>query len=152
MSTLAQVFAYGALGSRAAAAAGNTNYYYWATDTKQLFQSNGAAWVQVAAATGQLQVLVDGATVNWDMSLGNGIVTLAGNRTIAAPTNLPVGMVSLRIVQDATGSRTLTWNALFKWVGGTAPTLTTTAAHYDVLTFYCDGTNLYQQSVALDVH
>jgi len=91
------------------------------------------------------QTLTDGATVTWDVSLGAmGVLTLGGNRTMAAPTNLRSGEAyALRVIQDATGSRTLTWNAVFKWPGGTAPTLTTTAAAIDILSFLSDGTNLY---------
>ena len=89
--------------------------------------------------------LTDGATINWDASVNQVCkVTLAGNRTMAAPTNLvDGGTYALRVIQDATGSRTITWNAIFKWPGGTAPTLTTSANAVDVLTFVSDGTNLY---------
>lgn len=43
---------------------------------------------------------------------------------------------TLVLEQDATGSRTVTWPASVKWAGGVAPTLTTTAARFDVLTFF----------------
>jgi uncharacterized protein (DUF2141 family) len=90
------------------------------------------------------QTLTDGATISWDTSLGRvATVTLAGNRTIAAPTNLKVGTYILNIIQDATGSRTMTWNAVFKWTAGVAPPLTTTAAARDIFSFFSDGTNLY---------
>ena len=90
------------------------------------------------------QTLTDGATISWDVSLGAvATVTLGGNRTIAAPTNLKVGTYILHVVQDATGSRTLTWNAVFKWPAAVAPTLTTTGSRRDIISFVCDGTNLY---------
>lgn len=90
------------------------------------------------------QTLTDAATINWNIALGQiATVTLAGNRTVAAPTNLTVGTYILHIIQDATGSRTLTWNAVFKWALATAPVLTTTAARHDIISFICDGTNLY---------
>lgn len=91
------------------------------------------------------QTLTDEATINWDMNSGSvAKVTLAGNRTMAAPTNLKDGgTYILRAIQDATGSRTITWNAVFKWAGGTAPTLSTGANSIDVFTFVSDGTNLY---------
>jgi len=47
------------------------------------------------------------------------------------------------VVQDATGSRTLTWNSVFKWPAGVAPVLTTTANARDVFSFISDGNNLY---------
>lgn len=90
------------------------------------------------------QTVTDAATVNWNCDSGGiGTVTLAGNRTIAAPTNLKKGTYILHVKQDATGSRTVTWNAVFKWPGGTAPTLSTAASAHDIITFVCDGTNLY---------
>lgn len=91
--------------------------------------------------------LTDGATINWDLALAQvAKVTLAGNRTMAAPTNLVNGgFYSLAVIQDATGSRTMTWNSVFKFTAGTAPTLTTTASGRDYFTFRSDGTNLYEQ-------
>jgi len=90
------------------------------------------------------QTLTDGVTINWDVSLGAvATVTLGGDRTIAAPTNLKVGTYLLHVIQDATGSRTLTWNAVFKWPAAVAPTLTTTGSRRDIISFVCDGTNLY---------
>ena len=89
--------------------------------------------------------LSDGATINWDASSNQvASVTLGGNRTMAAPTNLvDGGTYILHVIQDGTGSRTLTWNSVFKWSGGTAPTLTTTASARDIISFISDGTNLY---------
>jgi len=92
------------------------------------------------------QTLTDAATIAWDVSLGQiATVTLtAAGRTMGAPTNLKVGTYILHVVQDATGSRTITtWNSVFKWPMGVAPVLTTTASARDLFSFVCDGTNLY---------
>ena len=92
------------------------------------------------------QTLTDGATINWDVSLGRvATVTLgAAGRTMAAPTNLKVGTYILRVYQDGTGSRTITsWNAVFKWTAAVAPVLSTGAGKLDIITFFSDGTNLY---------
>lgn len=90
------------------------------------------------------QALTDGATINWDASSGEfATVTLGGNRTMAAPTNLKAGTYILMVTQDGTGSRTITWNSVFKWPAGVAPTLTTTAGATDVFSFVCNGTNMY---------
>lgn len=99
------------------------------------------------------QALTDQATIAWDVSLGRfATVTLGGSRTMAAPTNLVAGGVyHLLLTQDATGSRLITWNAVFKWPGATAPTLTTTAARADLISFVSDGTNLYRINTTLDV-
>lgn len=90
------------------------------------------------------QILTDGATINWDTSLGSvATVTLGGNRIIAAPTNLKIGSYILHIIQDGSGNRTVTWNSVFKWPAGVAPVLTTTGNRRDLFSFVCDGTNLY---------
>ncbi|HET9144162.1 hypothetical protein [Actinophytocola sp.] len=54
-------------------------------------------------------VLADAATIATDAALGNHFrVTLAGNRTLGAPTNPTDGQKALwELVQDATGNRTL---------------------------------------------
>tara|TARA_R110002074_G_scaffold205140_2_gene373477 strand:+ start:59 stop:748 length:690 start_codon:yes stop_codon:yes gene_type:complete len=82
--------------------------------------------------------LTDGSTISWDVSTDPiAKVTLAGNRTMAAPSN-PLGSgqyISLLIIQDGTGSRTLTWNSTFEFKDDTAPTLTTTATMSDLFTF-----------------
>ena len=85
--------------------------------------------------------LTDGSTVSWDVSTEDvAKVTLAGNRTLAAPTNATTGQfISLLIIQDGTGSRTLTWNAVFEFASDTAPTLTTTANLGDVFVFRYNG-------------
>lgn len=89
--------------------------------------------------------LTDGATINWDASANQVTsVTLAGNRTLAAPTNLADGATYILIIkQDATGGRTLTFNAVYKFPGGTVPTLSTAANAVDIITFVSDGTNMY---------
>ena len=75
-------------------------------------------------------------------------VTLTGSpaTAIAAPSNPKDGATYILIVkQDATGSRTFAggWNAVFKWKGGTAPTLSTGGNAVDIITFVCDGANYY---------
>jgi hypothetical protein len=91
------------------------------------------------------QTLTDAASIAWDTSAGHlASVTLGGNRTLAAPTNGVAGTYILRVTQDGTGSRTLAYNAAFKWAGGTAPTLSTTAGAVDILTFASpDGATFY---------
>ena len=97
--------------------------------------------------------LTDGATISWDAAASQvAKVTLAGNRTMAAPTNLADGsFYSIYIIQDGTGSRTVTWNSVFKFTAAAAPTLTTTAAAKDFISFRSDGTNLYEIGRSLAV-
>lgn len=98
------------------------------------------------AANTVSQTLADAATITWDTSLGR-IATItvgATGRTMAAPTNLKVGTYILHVKQDAGGSKTITtWNSVFKWPANVAPVLSTTANYRDVMSFICDGTNLY---------
>ena len=97
--------------------------------------------------------LTDGATINWDTSaIQVAQVTLGGNRTFAAPTNLIDGaFYALIIIQDGTGSRTATFNSVFKFAAATAPTLTTTANARDILVFQSNGTNLYESGRSLNL-
>ena len=86
--------------------------------------------------------LTDQATVTWDIAAEPvAKVTLGANRTLAAPSN-PMGngqFISLLVIQDGTGSRTLTWNAAYEFKEDTAPTLTTTAAKGDLFVFRYNG-------------
>ena len=97
--------------------------------------------------------LTDGATIAWDASINQVCsVTITDNRTMAAPTNQVDGaFYHLTVIQDGTGSRTLTWNAVFKFPSDTAPTLTTTASEQDELTFRSNGTNMYLVGQSLAV-
>jgi hypothetical protein len=97
---------------------------------------SGALTATAAAYMG-LDALTDAATIAVDMSLGNNFsVTLAGNRTLGNPTNLTVGQSGIiYLTQDATGSRTLAYSSYWKFPGGTAPTLTTTANAVDALVY-----------------
>jgi hypothetical protein len=83
-------------------------------------------------------VLADAATIDTDASLGiNFYVTLGGNRTMGAPTN-PSDWKVIRyyITQDVAGSRTLAWDAVFRFSTGIpSPTLTTTPKFSDYTEF-----------------
>ena len=86
------------------------------------------------AQRGQITTLTDGATITPDFAVNNNFtVTIAGNRSIANPSNVVAGQSgSIFIVQDATGSRTLSWGSNWDWAnGGTAPTLSTAANAVD---------------------
>jgi len=55
---------------------------------------------------------------------------MAGNRTLSAPSGTTPAagqFVSLLLIQDGSGSRTITFNAVYEFTGDEAPTLTTTA-------------------------
>ena len=69
-------------------------------------------------------------------------ITLAGNPTITF-SNPAVGQaILIRLIQDATGSRTITWPTI-KWPGGSAPTLTTTASKIDSFLIVCTAASTF---------
>lgn len=75
-------------------------------------------------------------------------ITLNANTTLtfAMPGEsgtTPAANLILKILQDNSGSRTITWPGTVKWPGGTAPTLTTTANAIDIICFYFDSTSYY---------
>lgn len=82
---------------------------------------------------GTVTTLTDGATITPDFAANNVFtVTLGGNRTLANPTTpIPGQSGSIFVVQDGTGSRTLAFGSYWDFIGGTAPTLTTSANAVD---------------------
>lgn len=76
-------------------------------------------------------------------------LTLNGNLTLAFEDG-DVGLMLLKLIQDGTGSRTVTWPANVKWAGGTEPTLSTGAGDIDLIQFYWDGTDYYGSVIGLD--
>jgi len=82
---------------------------------------------------GEITALTDGSSITPDLADSNNFsVTLGGNRTLANPSNIVAGQSgSFFITQDGTGSRTLAYGSYYDFAGGTAPTLSTTAAAVD---------------------
>ena len=97
--------------------------------------------------------LTDASTISWAASTAQ-VATftfVSNNRTMGAPSGLVNGAYyGLAVIQNG-GSNTLTWNSVFKWTGGTAPTLSTAAGAKDYFVFRSDGTNLYEQGRSLGV-
>ena len=89
------------------------------------------------AAVADLVSLTDGTNVAVNFNSGQNFhLTLAGDRTLDNPTNCVAGQVgSIFIVQDGTGSRTLSYGSNWEFIGGTAPTLTTDADAVDRLDY-----------------
>ena len=97
--------------------------------------------------------LTDGATIAVDFSTFiNAVVTLGGNRALGNPTNEKVGQSGvIRIVQDGTGSRTLSYGTDWEFAGGTAPTLTTTASAQDLLFYHIIATDRVFATLIKDI-
>ena len=72
-------------------------------------------------------------------------LTLSGNITLVNPANLTAGTTgSIFIVQDGTGSRTVSYGNSWDFAGGTAPTMTTTASAVDRIDYIVlDSTNIH---------
>jgi hypothetical protein len=156
-------------GAAISAATAGTDYLAPPSGTAILKANSGGALANATAGTDYVvsstataftaqqyfstATLTDGATISWAVGAAQvATVTIAGNRTFGAPTGLVNGgFYSLCVIQDATGSRTITWNAVFDWAGGTAPTLSTAANSKDFFVFRSDGTNLYEQGRSLGV-
>jgi hypothetical protein len=104
-------------------------------DLKLAGKGTGAVHV-TTGQYGDLTADSDGATITFNLATSNiHTVTLGGNRTLAL-SNTHVGQCfMLRLLQDGTGSRTVTFFTTIKWAGGTAPTLTTTASKADMFGF-----------------
>ena len=84
-----------------------------------------------------ITTLTDAASIAVDFNDGNlFLVTLGGNRTLAAPSNATAGDVgSIYVIQDGTGGRTLSYNAVWQFVSGVAPTATSTTSAVDLLVY-----------------
>ena len=103
------------------------------------FTTNGTGGVVFNdAAFSPETTLTDAATITWDVQ-DKPItkVTLTDNRIVGLPTNGQAGQfISLLIIQDATGGRTLTWNGAFEFPTALSPpVLTTTGALADLFVF-----------------
>ena len=113
----------------------------------------GVAQAFTKAQRGAPVALTDAASVATDLALGNNFtLTLAGNRTLANPTNLVAGQSgSIVITQDATGSRTLAYGGYWKFPSGFAPVLTTAANSVDVLVYYVESATRITAKLVGDV-
>ena len=93
------------------------------------------------AATLSEDTLTDASTITWAANTSPvAKVTLGANRTLGNASGGVAGQfISLLVIQDGTGSRTLTWNAAYEFKDDTAPTLTTTASKGDLFVFRYNG-------------
>lgn len=134
-----------------------------AADSGHVHPTTGLALLAGAAFTGNVSTtgtlagsksitagvvaLTDGTTISVDTSQGSHFrVVIAGNRTLANPTNPTDGQkVTFEIIQDATGSRTLSYGTAYAFSTDIPqPTLTTTPNKRDILGFvYNASTSLW---------
>jgi len=111
-------------------------------DGTELVNFNDGAYSSfTSAAINPEATLTDASTISWNaLTQPVAKVTLGANRTLGAASGGVAGaFVSLLIIQDGTGSRTVTFNAAYEFKDDTAPTLTTTAAKGDLFVFRYNG-------------
>ena len=99
--------------------------------------------------------LTDASSIVWNV-INSPVakVTLTANRAMAAPTGTGIAagqMISVLVIQDAGGTNTLTWNAVYEFPSDTAPTLTSTGNLGDLFSFRYNGAKwlLMGQTLAL---
>ena len=111
-------------------------------DGTSVLEINDGAYARfTAAAVAPEATLTDASTVTWNaLTQSVAKVTLGGNRTIGLASGGVTGaFISILVIQDGTGSRTVTWNAAYEFTANTAPTLTTTANLGDLFVFRYNG-------------
>jgi hypothetical protein len=84
------------------------------------------------------EVATANTSTAYTIDLANGsvqILTLTGNCVYTFPTPVAGKSFILVQIQDATGSRTVTWPSTVDWPSATAPTLTATASKVDKFVF-----------------
>ena len=133
------------------------------TDTTKLFATTAISVSAVDSLGKQLRItksavadivsLTDASTISVNFNSGQNFdVRLGGNRNLGAPTNVQSGQTgSFFVRQDGTGSRTLSFNSAYKFVGGTAPTLTTTASAVDRIDYVVLSSSSVHMAASLDV-
>ena len=106
-------------------------------------------------AGSQVSSVSSASTITLDFHSGpNFAVTLGTNATFASPNNQSTvaGQAgSIFITQDGTGSRTASFNSVFKFPGGTAPTLSTAANAVDRIDYIVKANLEIHAVITLDV-
>lgn len=89
--------------------------------------------------------LTDGATIaiDWNNGATQYVVLGATGRKVTFANPVSGQVYRFIIIQDATGSRTITTWPTVKWAGGSAPTLTTTGGKADVVTLLYANSSYY---------
>jgi len=114
------------------------------TAASKVFTANANNLTTISGAVLNTEdALTDASTITWNV-INSPVakVTLTANRTMAAPsgTGAAAGQfISILVIQDAGGTNTLAWNAVYEFTGDVAPTLTSTGAKGDIFSFRYNG-------------
>jgi hypothetical protein len=118
------------------------------------FTNNGTGVVKFNdAAYFPEATLTFDVTQDWDVQASPvAKVTLTDNVTFDVPDNPTTGQfISILCIQDAGGSNTIGWNAVFEFTADTAPTATTTGDKADLFSFRYNGTKWLSVGSTLDL-
>jgi hypothetical protein len=109
--------------------------------------SNDLTAANIAAKTytiTQPNAITAATTTFLDFAAGNLMqVNLGMNITAISISNAKVGTYMIKFKQDSTGFKTVVFPAEWKWSGGLAPTITSTADKTDIVTVIYDGSTYY---------
>ena len=107
-----------------------------------------AAHAATAAVT-----LTDAANIALDWTSGYYFeVELTANRQLADPTNGVVGQSRVvRVIQDAGGTNTLTFDTAYVGAYGTLPTISTGANEYSLLNIFCVASGVFAVSALINL-
>lgn len=112
------------------------------TDGMPLSSQGAGAVAAFGPAIAPVFALADAATILVNAALGNyATVTIAGNRTMGAPSNPPASaaqFLEFEITQGSGGSHTIAWTSGaggYDFGSGSAPTLSTSAGAIDTVAF-----------------
>jgi len=97
----------------------------------------GAVSLDDAPVHQTITTIADAASIVMNMATNNQfLVTLGGDRTLAAPTNLTVGQTGhIYCIQNSGGGHTLGYNSVFQFAGGSDPVVTPAGGAVNLLVF-----------------
>lgn len=130
---------------------GNAAYVKTGTGTTAWTRAVNAADLDPPATP--FSVIASGGTTTVNFANGrNAIVTLQATTTFII-SNMVAGVsYYVQLIQDATGSRIVTWPTApmdVKFPGGGSPTLSTAANAIDMVRLWTDGTTIFGELVGL---
>lgn len=94
---------------------------------------------------GSVSITSSSASIAWNLNTAQvANHTMTENTTLANPSNMVSGgTYILRITQHASVPKTLAFDTVYKFPGGTDPVITPTAGAIDIVTFVSDGSSMY---------
>ena len=124
-----------------------------ADSSNSLISLNGGVSI-TGRASSNVSTVSSGSTITLDMtSSTHFFVDLGTNTTFASPSNQSsaIGQSGSIFIQQDGGSRTASFNSVFKFTGGTAPTLSTADNAVDRIDYVIKANNEIHAVISLDV-